>query len=146
MFFGPKGWLFVMFGILGIFGEVIFTSIGSLISKRSWRLQGTSYLWMFPIYGSIAFLFDPVNQLIAGWPWTARGCAYMVVIFLVEYICGTVLKKVTGEHIWHYTGRFNLHGQIQLTYAPVWFCVGLLIERFYDDLVELSLWLAMHFG
>ena len=145
MTLSPTIWLFIVFGILGVFGEVIFTALGNLLKTRKMRLNGESYIWMFPIYGLIAFLFPPFNQLIAGWSWIARGCAYMVAIYVVEYMTGTFLTKLIGSHIWHYTGKYNLHGQIQLVHAPVWFIVGLLVEKYYNDMEQLSLWLGMHF-
>lgn len=146
MFLGPNLWLFLLFGMLGMVGEVVFSAISSLIRQQSWKLEGHSYLWMLPIYGLIAFLFPLVNGLVASWPWWGRGLSYMVVIFVVEYISGALLKKITRGPVWHYTGRFNLHGHIQLTYAPVWFAVGLLVERYFNDMEQLCLWLAMHFG
>lgn len=134
-----RNWLFILFGILGIFGEVLFTAITDLVKKRSLRLQGFSFIWMFPIYGLIALLFEPVANLVAGLPWIVRGLVYMFAIYLVEYVSGALLKKLTGGHIWQYTGKYNLHGHIQLAHAPVWFCIGLLIERYYDHLAMISM-------
>ena len=71
-----------------------------------------------------------------------RGLVYMFGIYIVEYITGAALKKLTGGHIWQYTGKYNLHGQIQLAHAPVWFIIGLVVERYYDTMVSLSHWLA----
>jgi uncharacterized membrane protein len=146
MTLSPSLWLFIVFGVLGIFGEVIFTALAGLLKTRRWRLNGESYIWMFPIYGLIAFLFDPLNQQIAGLSWIARGLIYMLAIYVVEYVTGSLLTKLTGGHIWQYTGRFNLHGQIQLAHAPVWFVVGLVVEKYYNDMEQLALWLSLHFG
>ena len=138
----PKFWLFISFGILGVFGEVVYTSLKALIRERSLRLQGRSYLWMFPIYGLIALLFDPAHRFMSAWSWPLRGLGYMVVIFAVEYLAGALLERITGDHVWHYKGRYNLHGHIQLAHAPVWFAVGLLVERYYPQMLALSHWLA----
>ncbi len=145
MTLSPTIWLFIVFGVLGICGEVLFTGGQYLIQKRQWRLEGHSYIWMFPIYGLLAFLFDPVNQMVAGAPWFVRGFIYMVAIYIVEYVTGALLTKLTGAHIWQYTGKYNLHGQIQLAHAPVWFIIGLLVERYYNDVEQLVLWLSLHF-
>lgn len=142
----PKLWLFIVFGILGIFGEVLFTGIMGLIKTRKWRLNGESFIWMFPIYGLIAFLFVPLYQQIAGLTWFFRGLVYLIAIWVAEYITGTFLTKLTGGHIWQYTGKFQLHGQIHFLYAPVWFTIGLLVEKYYNDLEQLGLWLAIHFA
>jgi uncharacterized membrane protein len=137
-----KIWLFIVFGILGVFGEVVYTSLKSLIREKSFRLQGKSYLWMFPIYGLIALLFDPVHRLMRGWAWPLRGLGYMIVIYAVEYAAGALLQAVTGDHVWHYKGRYSLNGHIQLAHAPVWFAVGLIVERYFNFTLQLSQWLA----
>ena len=142
MILSSKTWLFIVFGILGVFGEVVYTSLKSLVKERSLRLQGKSYLWMFPIYGLIALLFGPVHQFMSGWAWPLRGLGYMIVIYAVEYVAGELLKRLTGDYIWHYQGRYNLHGHIKLTHAPVWFAVGLLVERYYDSMLRLSQYLS----
>jgi uncharacterized membrane protein len=102
---------------------------------------------MIPIYGLIAFLFQPLYQMVGSSPWWVRGFVYMVVIYIVEYLSGTLLTKLTGGHIWKYTSKYNLHGQIQLwPHAPVWFGVGLLVEHYYNSVEELALWLSLHFA
>ena len=146
MAISPKIWLFILFGVLGIFGEVIFTAVAGLIKTRKWRLNGESYIWMFPIYGLLAFLFDPVNQAIDHMSWVVRGFIYMIAIYIIEYVTGALLTKLTGAHIWQYTGKYNFQGQIQLAHAPVWFIVGLIVEHYYNDVEQLALWLSLHFG
>lgn len=145
MLLGPKAWLFIIFGVLGVFGEVVFTATADFARKRGWQLEGHSYLWMFPIYGLIAFLFPLVSDWVGGWTWFARGFAYMLAFYIVEYVTGALLKKLLGTHVWRYSGRFNLHGHIQLAHAPVWFFSGVLIESFYNDIESMAVWLAMHF-
>lgn len=135
-------WRFIVFGILGVFGEVVFTSIQGAIRERSFRLQGFSFLWMIPIYGLLAVLFLPIADAIARWPWPLRGIVYMLGIYLVEYLTGTLLTRIVGRHIWEYKDRFNLHGQITLKHAPIWFAVGLLVERYYPQVERIARFLA----
>jgi len=60
-----------------------------------------------------------------------RALIYMLGIFLVEYSSGR-LFTACGWEIWNYSGlKWNLHGQITLLYAPVWFCLGLFVEFLY---------------
>lgn len=134
----PFWWRFVLFGILGIFGEVVFTALLDLVKKRSVRLHGFSFIWMFPIYGLLAILFPTVAGWVSPFSWFARGFIYMTGIYLVELITGSVLTALTGSHIWQYTDRFNYRGQISLLYAPIWFGVGLLVERYYPWIKEVS--------
>lgn len=139
-------WRFIVFGVVGIFGEVVFTSLLNLVRDRSFRLKGFSFLWMFPIYGVIAFIFEPVHNVIGGQGWFFRGLSYMLIIYGIEYAAGALLKKIAGGPVWHYKGRYQLHGHINFFFAPLWFFVGLLVERYYGDVMQLSLWLARHFG
>ena len=54
----------------------------------------------------------------------------MCLIFLTEYVSGTILKK-RNCCPWDYShAKLNIHGVIRLDYAPVWFLTGLLYERF----------------
>lgn len=133
---------FILFGIVGIFGEVFFTAFQSIFKTRRLRLQGFSFIWMFPIYGLLAFLFPPLYGAISHYAWPLRGLIYMAGIYLVEYLSGTILTAVTGGHIWQYTGRFNYKGQITLLHAPVWFAVGLIVEKYYPWVEKVSWLLA----
>lgn len=138
----PTLWRFVLFGILGIFGEVVFTSILDVFKTRRFRFHGFSFLWMFPIYGLLAILFPPLSRLISGFPMVVRGFIYMFGIYFVEYATGTLLTALVGTHIWRYTDRFNVKGQITLLYAPVWFAVGLIVEKYYPWVDKISRLLA----
>lgn len=129
---------FIIFGILGIFGEVVFTAVVSAFKTRRLRFQGFSFVWMFPIYGLLAFLFPPVAHAVATFPWIARGLVYMAGIYAVEYIIGSILTILTGSHIWRYEDSWNYKGQITLTFAPVWFGVGLLVEKFFPVITNIS--------
>ncbi len=138
----PFWWKFALFGILGIFGEVVFTGLVDIFKNRRLRLYGFSFLWMFPIYGLLAFVFPPVHSWVVSLPWLARGLIYMTGIYLVELITGSVLTALTGAPIWQYTDRFNYKGQITLLYAPIWFGVGLLVERYSPWVEKISRFLA----
>ncbi len=131
-------WQFTIFGILGVCGEVFFTALHSILKTRRLRLMGHSFIWMFPIYGLLAFCFQPLHHLIAPFPWIARGVIYMLGIYLVELTTGTVLTALTGGFIWQYTDRLNYKGQITLRHAPVWFAVGLLVEKYYPWVERIS--------
>jgi hypothetical protein len=61
-------------------------------------------------------------------PLALRAAVYMFGIFFVEYVSGR-LFTACGWIIWDYRGlKWNLHGQITLLYAPVWYCLGLCVE------------------
>lgn len=83
---------------------------------------------MFFIYGSAVFVFEPVYRMIADCNTFVRGCAWMALIFVIEFLSGTILHRV-GVEAWRYSGRFAVCGVIRLDYAPLWFAVGLIFEK-----------------
>lgn len=126
---------FVLYGIFGCFGELVWTSTSapvlSLARRTSvdLRLPAQTYLWMFPIYGMGGLVFEQLHAGIEGWAWPLRGLVYMAFIFAGEYLWGWGIERLTGKVPWDYTGaRFSVHGRIRLDYGPLWFVVGLITE------------------
>lgn len=94
------------------------------------KLVGHSSIWMFPIYGMAAFL-APVSRWIQKKGTLFRGSVYACIIFLGEFITGSLLKK-RDMCPWDYSkARWNIDGVIRLDYAPVWFFTGLLFEKIF---------------
>lgn len=133
---------FILYGLGGWCGEVLFTASRDRLRGRvhDWKLKGTTYLWMFPLYGSIVLLYEPVHEAIRSWPWIARGACYLIGFFAVEYLAGWLPKRLTGSCPWDYSvwSRFSVHGYIRLDYAPIWFLIGLVLEPVHDFLVRLT--------
>lgn len=123
---------FLIYGLLGWTMEIFWTGLGSLL-RGDFRLQGFSYLWMFPIYGLAVFL-EPVHDHIRNLTWVIRGSIWTTVIFGVELITGLAIELTVGKVPWDYTGSsyYSIAGLIRLDYAPVWFVVGLLFEKVDD--------------
>ncbi|MBI2083757.1 MAG: hypothetical protein HYT76_09380 [Deltaproteobacteria bacterium] len=139
----PLVWKFVIFGVVGLAGEVCFTALLDLFRTRRLRLHGFSFVWMFPIYGLLAILFPIIWKFVSSYSWPVRGIVYMSAIYLVEFLSGTILTAFVGTHIWQYTDRLNFRGQITLLYAPVWFLVGLAVEKYYPWVEKASQSLAI---
>ena len=61
---------FVIYGILGWCGEIIWTAAREKLGgqQRDWKLRGTTYLWMYPLYGLIAPLYEPLHNALRAWP------------------------------------------------------------------------------
>lgn len=117
---------FIRCGIVGWCMEIIFTACNAL-RRRDMRLQGTTSLWMFPIYGSAAIL-EPISRLIKNRPLWIRGLIYMSLIFSAEYMTGSLLQS-RALCPWDYRrSRWNVKRIIRLDYAPYWFGAGLLFE------------------
>lgn len=80
---------FVAYGVLGWCVEIVFTALTRLREPDlRWRLEGTTYLWMFPIYGLIAPLYEPVHELVRAYPVPTRAAVYGAGFLAVEYAAG----------------------------------------------------------
>ena len=98
-----------------------------------------AYLWMYPLYGLIAPLYEPVHNALRAWPWPLRGVIYVLGFWAMEYLTGWLLKRVIGACPWDYSrARWHVHGCIRLGYGPVWFLVGLGLESVHDLLMQLT--------
>ena len=129
---------FFLYGFTGHLMEIIFTGISSLYLKGDTRLTGQTFLWMFPIYASAVWL-EPVHDSIRFLPILIRGGIYLVLIWGVEFIAGWAIKKMIGKCPWDYseTTNHSLCGYIRWDFAPCWFMVGLLFEKYHDFLVKI---------
>ncbi len=107
--------------------EIFWTGLHAF-RVRDPKLTGTSSLWMFPIYGCAAFL-EPLMRRLRHHAFWQRGLVYMSLIYLAEYISGSLLN-LRGMCPWNY-GRspFQIREVIRLDFAPLWFLVGLLFEQ-----------------
>ena len=117
---------FLRCGLVGWCMEIIFTALNSL-RRRDFRLQGTTSIWMFPIYGCAAFL-EPISRYLKSRPVWLRGLTYMTLIFSTEFLTGFWLQQ-HSICPWDYKrSRFNIKRIIRLDYAPCWFAAGLFFE------------------
>jgi hypothetical protein len=126
------------YGLAGWCSEVVTTGIRSRGRDGNWRLTGTTYLWMLPIYGVAAVLFEPAYDAVqrADAPWYARAALWTAGIYAVEAASGEAIRRVTGEVPWDYSRPrgakpepTHWRGLVRPAYAPVWFAVGLGMEQ-----------------
>jgi uncharacterized membrane protein len=125
----------LLFAFMGLLMELFFTGLGTL-ARGDWDMRGHSSPWMMPVYGLLGLFVAPISEPLKRRhiPLPARAFVYMLLIFFVEYVSGTIFTKM-GLHIWNYSHhRFNLQGQITLLYAPFWFGLGLCVEYLYKKL------------
>jgi uncharacterized membrane protein len=129
---------FLIYGLAGWCMEIFWTGLGSLICGDV-KLQGWTYIWMFPIYG-LAIFFEPVHNKIREWPIILRGGVYTFLIFLIEFSTGWLLKSITGVCPWDYSGTtYSISGFIRLDYGPAWFAAGLMFEKLHDALIVINI-------
>jgi hypothetical protein len=132
---------FVLYGLGGCCGEVVFTAFSESLPQRDWRLLGKTYLWMFPIYGSIAIFYEPVHDLIRGIPWWGRAVIWALGFTTVELVSGWLIARLSGRCPWDYVAagkRFAINPYIRWDFFPVWAVVGLILEPIHDFLVRLT--------
>ncbi|KJS50068.1 MAG: membrane protein [Peptococcaceae bacterium BRH_c23] len=126
---------FLIYGIIGLVLEVIYTGLASLF-RGDLSMQGFTFLVMMPIYGLAVFL-EPVHTHIRPLPWWSRGLIYLATIWVIEYSSGVILAGVLGDCPWHYSDILNVNGYITLRMAPEWFLAGLGFEVLHDYLDKL---------
>lgn len=132
---------FILYGLLGWCMEIVWTG---LPRRRpiDWRLPAHTTWWMFPIYGLVAPLYEPVHNRLraARQPWFTRGLVYMLGIMTIEVLTGWLIERLTGAIPWDYRAktRWQWRGLTRADYAPLWFLVGLGLEPLHDALVRLT--------
>ena len=131
-----RGHRFAFYGLLGWCSEVAFTAIVGFVREGDRRLTGQTSLWMFPIYGLIQPLYEPLHDALRERvPVAGRGLTYALGFLAVEYLSGRVLRAVVGEAPWDYShARHHVHGLIRPDYLPLWAGAGLALEPLDDRL------------
>ncbi|SRR5690554_1135474 len=138
---------FVLYGLGGWCGEILFTAVTRSLPQRDWRLVGVTYLWMFPIYGLLAILYEPAHNLIRPWPWFGRALVWAFGFTAVEWLSGWLIGRLAGRCPWDYSDRrWAINSYIRWDYLPVWAIVGLALEPVHDFLVRLTPAIAAALG
>lgn len=126
---------FLIYGIIGLVLEVVYTGLASLF-RGDLSMQGFTFLVMIPIYGLSVFL-EPLHTYLRPYPWWIRGLIYLTLIWTIEYSCGLILAIILGSCPWCYSDLLNIDGYITLRMAPEWFLAGLGFEFLHDFLDSL---------
>ncbi|MCI8409638.1 MAG: hypothetical protein HFJ09_10295 [Lachnospiraceae bacterium] len=123
---------FLLCGFTGWCLECFWTGLHSLFLSTDRTLRCGSSLWMFPIYG-LGIFISPISKKLKGKPIFQRGSIYASLIFLVEYVSGSILR-IFHACPWNYShAKLQVHGLIRLDFAPLWFAVGLLYEKILTE-------------
>ena len=119
---------FFLCGICGWVMECLWTGLHSIFSGKDSKLTCQTSIWMFPIYGLASFI-GPISRKLTGLSRHYRGILYTILIFIVEFFSGKILRKIHACP-WDYSkAHFNLKGLIRFDYAPLWYIVGLFFEK-----------------
>jgi uncharacterized membrane protein len=126
---------FAAYGLLGWCAEVLFTGIQDYVRDRDNRLPSRSSIWMFPIYGLVSPLYEPLHDAVRDLPVPARATAYALGLMAVEYSSGAALRRVLGQAPWDYSdARRHVDGLVRPDYFPLWAAFGLALEPVHDIL------------
>lgn len=116
----------LVYGLVGLATELAWTGL---------RGRPQTSLWVLPVYGVAAPLFEPVHDRLRRRPPVLRGAAYGLGFTAVEYTSGRVFRRLRGEAPWDYShARVHLHGLVRADYLPLWAAYGLALERVHDAL------------
>ncbi len=133
---------FFIYGALGWCSEIVWTAVRKRVTgvARDWLLMGETSLWAFPLYGSIAFLYEPLHDALRAQFVLVRGVVYLIGFWLVEYISGWLIWKITGKKPWDYANSpgGSLNGLIRWNFVFVWLPAGLALEPIHDFLVRIT--------
>lgn len=130
---------FLLCGFIGWCIECFWTGLHSLFVSTDPTLRCGSSVWMFPIYGLGAFI-APISRKLKGRSTFQRGSIYASLIFLVEYVSGSILNFFHACP-WNYSqAKFQINGLIRLDFAPLWFAVGLLYEKVLTESHKFTLY------
>ena len=134
---GHTFFMIIFFICLGITTEVFFTAFMALITQQPFCDQplifmtGHTYVWMAFIYGFIPILGLLLHHKVAHWPIWYRLPLYVVLLYIIEFTSGYLLKLLTGACPWEYKTGWNIMGLIQLEFIPEWLFFTWMVERLY---------------
>jgi uncharacterized membrane protein len=126
---------FAVYGGLGWCFEVLMTGIHDFMRYRDPRLPSRSSVWMFPIYGLLQPLYEPLHDALRDKPVAVRAGSYAVGIMALEYASGRLLRRLVGQAPWDYTyAKVHVDGLVRPAYFPLWAGLGLAMEPVHDTL------------
>jgi len=132
--------LFFIYSFFGVGIEVFFSSIHDYIRYKDIAFRGRSYLWMFPLYGSLGLIIEPLYNLIKFIPFLLRGFIYLVIILAGELIYGYILKLIIKKCPWEYKTKWTIMGIVKLNYLPFWLLFGYLSELLYRGFISITVY------
>ena len=128
---------FAAYGLMGSCAEVLFTGVHDFLRHRDARLPSRTSLWMFPIYGLLQPLYEPLHEAMRDRaPVPVRAAVYAAGFFGIEYATGWMLRRALGRAPWDYSdARRHVRGLVRPDYAPIWAAAGLALEPVHDRMI-----------
>ncbi len=81
---------FYIYGLNGIFTEIVYTSIWDLFTTNKFRLMGISSVWAFVIYAIATCVIEFISPILISKHviWPIRGIVYVIWTYLWEFSTG----------------------------------------------------------
>ena len=122
-----------IYSVVGVAAEIVFSAVHDRLRSKEVRLRTSA--WMLPIYALLLPLYEPLHDRLRDRPPAVKAAAYGCGFLAVEYLSGTILRRVRGEAPWDYSyARYHLHGLIRPEYFLLWAAAGLALEPLHDSL------------
>lgn len=120
---------FYLYGLQGIFTEVMYTCIYDSIAQKSWKFTGVSSFWAFVIYAISHVVVEKMSKHLikSKIPLVIRGVVYVMWTYIWEFSAGFILIQFDACP-WNYDFFYNFMGLITLEYAPLWYIGCLFAE------------------
>ena len=125
-----------IYAAVGFVTEVGFSALHDVLRGKKVRLRTSP--WMFPIYGLIQPLYEPLHDKMRGrFPAPVRGAVYGLGFMAVEYATGRALRAARGEAPWDYSyASRHVDGLVRPDYLPLWAAGGLALEHLHRALTQ----------
>lgn len=130
---------FLIFACLGVGIEILFTGIRD--RKKSVKLQGYSYLWMFPLWALVPLYLDHIYPMVKDFYLIFRLAIYTSLLMPAEYAAGWSLRKLVGVCPWeddYKNNKWSVHDLVRIDYIPLWFVACYIIECVYIHEMSLT--------
>jgi hypothetical protein len=114
---------FFIYGALGWCSEIAWTAVRKRVTgvAHDWLLVGETSLWSFPLYGSIAFLYESLHDALRAQFFLVRALVYLIDFWVIEYAGGWFGRE---DHRQAAVGLFQIAGRQLEWIDSLEFCFG----------------------
>ena len=128
---------FYLYGLQGIFTEVVYTAIYDFIAIKNWKLVGVSSVWAFLIYAASHMLIEKLSLYLIKKriPLFVRAFIYVLWTYFCEFSTGYCLKAFDACP-WNYEFSWHFMGLVTLEYAPLWYVGSIFAEKLTIPIVN----------
>ncbi|CAF0752784.1 unnamed protein product [Brachionus calyciflorus] len=121
---------FYLYGLQGIFTEVVYTALYDTIADKNRKLIGVSSVWAFLIYAASHLVIEKMSAFLIKKNISIlfRAFVYVLWTFVWEFSTGFILQMFNACP-WYYEFSYNFMGLVTLEYAPLWYIGSIFAEQ-----------------